>query len=126
MAPIPPPPPPSLPTPASAEPKAAGRTVATIDFPAAMANFTQADRAAIDKVAAQYHQKPGTVHIVAYAAATSASKEQLDAYGAALERGQAVAKALVGDGVPVGKIQTEAAPARAGAPSGRVVIQLSP
>ncbi|HEX3885079.1 MAG TPA: hypothetical protein VHW66_20665 [Stellaceae bacterium] len=121
-----PPPPPSLPTPASAEPKSAGRTVATIDFSAALANFTQTDRAAIDKVAAQYHQKPGLVHIVAYAAAAPGGKEQLDAYRAALERGQAVARALAGDGVPVGKIQTEAAPTRAGSPSGRVVIQLAP
>jgi hypothetical protein len=123
----PPPPVPAKPTPASAEARPAGaRGVATIDFPSATANFTQADRGAIDRVAAQFQQKPGTIHITAYAAAVSAGRNQLDAYRDALDRGQAVAKALAGDGVPVGKIQTEASPARGGSPSGRVVIELAP
>ncbi|HEY1795980.1 MAG TPA: hypothetical protein VGG57_07660 [Stellaceae bacterium] len=126
VAPPPPPPVPARPTPASAEPKAAGRTVATIDFPSATANFNQTDRATIDHIATQFQQKPGTVHITAYAAGASSGRNQLDAYRDALDRGQAVAKALAGDGVPVGKIQTEAAPAREGSPSGRVVIQLGP
>jgi outer membrane protein OmpA-like peptidoglycan-associated protein len=140
-APQPPPPPPSIapvaapppapapatPTPVSAEARpGVGRTMATIDFPSPTANFTQADRGAIDRIAAQFQQKPGTIHIIAYAAAASAGRSQLDAYRDALDRGQAVAKALAGDGVPVGKIQTEASPSREGSPSGRVVIQLAP
>jgi outer membrane protein OmpA-like peptidoglycan-associated protein len=109
------------------EPKAGGvRTVATINFPSATANFTQADRGAIDRIAAQFQQKPGTVHITAYAAGASSGRSQLDAYRDALDRGQAVAKALAGDGVPIGKIQTEAAPSHEGAAAGRVVIQLAP
>jgi len=127
MLPSPPPPPAAaMPTPAALEPKPAGRTAATIDFAAAKANFTQADRVAIDKVAAQFRQKPGMVHIVAYAAAGAAGREQLDSYRAALDRGQAVAKVLAEDGVPVGKIQTEAAPSRVNSPSGRVEILLAP
>src|SRR6185312_1917349 len=137
-APRPPPPPPAIsapapapapapvPMPASAAPKAVGHTVAAINFSAATANFTAADRVTIDKVAAQFRQKPGTVHIVTYAAAASEGRAQLDNYRAALDRGQAVAKALAEDGVPVGKIETEAAPSRPNAPSGRVEIQLSP
>jgi outer membrane protein OmpA-like peptidoglycan-associated protein len=130
IAPVAPPPPPPVaarPTPASAEARPAGaHTVATIDFPSATANFNQTDRGTIDKIAAQFQQKPGLIHITAYAAATSSGRNQLDAYRDALDRGQAVAKALAGDGVPVGKIQTEASPAREGSPSGRVVIQLAP
>lgn len=129
IAPIPAPPPapiPAQPTPAAAEPRAAaGHTVATIDFPSPVANFTQTDRGAIDRVAAQFQQKQGTIHITAYAAGSASGRSQLDAYRDALDRGQAVAKALAGDGVPVGKIQTEASPAREGSPSGRVVIQLA-
>jgi hypothetical protein len=127
IAPPPPPPAPAKLSPASAEPKAAGaRAVATIDFPSATANFTQTDRGTIDRIAAQFQQKPGTIHVTAYAAGASSGRSQLDAYRDALDRGQAVAKALAGDGVPLGKIQTEAAPSREGAASGRVVIQLAP
>ena len=50
--------------------------------------------------------------------------EQLNAYRAALERAQAVARALAEAGVPANKIQTEAAPA--GTAGGRVEIQLLP
>jgi outer membrane protein OmpA-like peptidoglycan-associated protein len=115
----------ATPTPTAAEPRPAeGRTAATIDFPSATANFTQADRATIDGIATQFRQKQGTIHVIAYAA--SSGRNQLDAYRDALDRGQAVAKALAGDGVPVGKIQTQAAPSHEGSPSGRVVIQLAP
>jgi outer membrane protein OmpA-like peptidoglycan-associated protein len=130
IAPIPPPPAASVkptPTPTAAEPApTGGRIAATIDFPSATANFTQADRETIDGIAAQFRQKAGTIHVIAYAAGGASGRSQLDAYRDALDRGQAVAKALAGDGVPVGKIQTQAAPAREGSPSGRVVIQLAP
>ena len=132
-APQPPPPPPSIPPPASVAmaptPAATGpavaHTVATIDFTTPTAKLAAADQATIDGVVAAFRAKPGTVHVVAYAAAASPGHAELDNYRAALDRGQTVAKALAEDGVPVGKISTEAAPALPGAPSGRVVIRLA-
>ncbi|MGH7093122.1 MAG: OmpA family protein, partial [Stellaceae bacterium] len=102
-----------------------GRTVATIDFTTPAAKLAPADHTTIDRIAAAFRAKPGIVHVVAYAAAAAPGHAELDNYRAALDRGQAVAKALAEDGVPVGKISTEAEPALPGAPSGRVLIRLA-
>ncbi len=83
------------------------------------------DRAQIERVAARYKQNPGTVRVIGYAAAPAAGEEPLASYHAALEAAQAVARALVAAGIPVSKIQTEAAPAEA-SQVGRVEIQFAP
>ncbi len=75
-------------------------------------------------MAALYKDSPGTVRVLAYAAAPSGGGDPLDSYHAALERAQAVAKALADAGIPASKIQTEAAPAVA-ARAGRVEIQFT-
>jgi hypothetical protein len=117
-------PPPSA---AKTEPKRApaATTVATLELRAAAVAPVGQDRAQIDRVAMLYKDNPGTVRVLAYAAAPAAGGDPLDSYHAALERAQAVAKALADAGIPAGKIQTEAAPA-AGARAGRVEIQFMP
>ena len=103
----------------------AATTVATLEGPGAAGEPNRQDRAQIERVAALYKDKPGPVRVVAYAAAPAAGGDPLDSYHAALERAQAVAKALADSGIPADKIQTAATPA-AGAPAaGRVEIQLA-
>jgi len=111
--------------PAPREPKrpAAPMTVLSIDFPSAGAGLTAADRNRLDQVAGLYREQPGTVRVVAYAAA---GKEQLDSYRTALGRAQEIAKVLANTGIPAAKIVSEAAPSRTNAPAGRVDVQLAP
>ncbi len=113
---------PVAPPPAAARPEPkrapAATTVATLEIRAGQ------DRAQIERVAALYKDSPGAVKVLAYAAAPAAGGDPLDSYHAALERAQAVAKALADAGIPAGKIQTEAAPAGARA-AGRVEIQFT-
>lgn len=123
--PVPPPPSPALkPAKAEAGPPAAS-TIAVIDFPAASTSLAAADRARVGEAAALFRRKPGTVHVVAYVAAAADGSQQLDNYRAALNRAQVVAKALVEAGIPVGKIATEASPARPDLPPGRVEIRFA-
>jgi outer membrane protein OmpA-like peptidoglycan-associated protein len=117
-----PPPPPGA-GPASRRP-AVGVTLAAMNLPAGGGELGPAERARLNEVAAQYREKPGALRVVAHAAPAAGSAEQLNAYRAALERAQAVARALAEAGVPANKIQTEAAPA--GTAGGRVEIQLLP
>ncbi len=102
----------------------AATTVATLQIPGAAGEPGGQDRAQIARVAALYRDNPGTVRVVAYAAAASGGGDPLDSYRAALDRAQAVAKALAEAGIPASRIQTEAAPA-AGAKAGRVEIQFT-
>jgi hypothetical protein len=102
----------------------AATTVATLEIPAAAAAPAGRDRAQIERVAALYKDNPGTVRVLAYAAAPSGGGDPLDSYHAALDRAQAVAGALADAGIPAGKIHTESAPA-AGAKAGRVEIQFT-
>lgn len=109
--------------------KTAATTVATLDIPDAAAGTVPAvaDRAQIDRVAGLYRDSPGTVRVVGYAAgpvAGGAGGDPLASYHAALERAQAVAKALAEAGIPASKIQTEASPAGGARAPGRVEIQL--
>ena len=103
----------------------AATTVATLELRAAAAPFGQ-DQAQIDRVATLYKDSPGAVRVLAYAAAPAGGGDPLDSYHAALERAQAVAKALADAGIPAGKIQTEAAPAAGARAPGRVEIQFTP
>jgi hypothetical protein len=120
---------PVAPPPAAArtEPKRApaATTVATLELSAAAAPVGQ-DRAQIDRVAMLYKDNPGAVRVLAYAAAPKGGGDPLDSYHAALERAQAVAKALADAGIPAGKIQTQAAPAAGARATGRVEIQFTP
>lgn len=109
--------PPGPPKPESKRPPAA-TTVATLD---------RVDKSQIAQVAGLYKEQPGSVRVVAHAGAPSSGGDPLASYHAALERGQAVAKALAEAGIPANKIQTEAMPATAGATAaGRVEIQFLP
>jgi len=100
-------------------------TVATLEIRAAAAAPVGQDQAQIERVAALYKNNPGTVRVLAYAAAPSGSGDPLDSYHAALDRAQAVAKALADSGIPAGKIQTEAAPAGGARVAGRIEIQFT-
>ena len=112
--------------------KAPATTVATLDIPAA-AVATGAvpavqDRAQIERVSWLYRDNPGTVRVVGYAAGPApggAGGDPLASYHAALERAQAVAKALIEAGIPASKIQTEASPAGGARAPGRVEIQFA-
>jgi outer membrane protein OmpA-like peptidoglycan-associated protein len=127
---------PALPTPAAPLPPSPPQgkpavpflstTIATLDFPGGSTSLAVADRQTILRAAAQFKQNPGTVRVIAYAAATAAGagQAQLAAFQTALDRAQAVAAALAQAGVPANKVQTQAAPAEAAAPPGRVEIRL--
>jgi hypothetical protein len=93
--------------------------VAVLDTPAG-----SADRALLAPVLAQYQANPRLVRVVAYATPGVGAAEQLNAFRVALERAQAIAKQLSDAGIPVAKIQSQAAPAGPAAPSGRVEVQL--
>jgi len=123
LAPVAPPPPA-----AKSEPKRApaATTVATLEIRADAAAPGGQDRAQIDRVAALYKDNPGNVRVLAYAAAAAGGGDPLDSYHAALDRAQAVAKALAAAGIPAGKIQTQAAPAAGAQATGRVEIQFTP
>jgi hypothetical protein len=129
VAPAPPPPVPALmqtaPPAVVIEPPTrrapAATTVATLGIASgAMAP----DRAEINRIAALYRDKPGTVRVLAYAAAPTGGGDPLAGYHAALGRAQQIAKALADAGIPANKIQTEAAPSPLAA--GRVDIQFAP
>ncbi len=122
LAPVAPPPPAA----AKTEPRRppAATTVATLEIRAAAAAVGQ-DQAQIERVAALYKDSPGTVRVLAYAAAPAGGGDPLDSYHAALDRAQAVAKALADSGIPAGKIQTQAAPAAGARAAGRVEIQFT-
>lgn len=115
------------PPPAAAKPAPkrmpAATTVATLDIRAAAPGGQ--GRAQIDHVAALYKDNPGTVRVLAYAAASAGGGDPLDAYRAALDRAQAVAKALADAGIPAGKIQTQATPGVGANAVGRVEIQFT-
>ena len=102
----------------------AATTVATLDIRAAPAAGGQ-DRAQIEHIAALYKDNPGIVRVLAYAAASAGGGDPLDSYHAALDRAQAVAKALADAGIPAGKIQTQATPAAGARAAGRVEIQFA-
>jgi hypothetical protein len=119
LAPIAPPPAAKLPP----EPAPAAATVATFAVTGAARG---AERSQIDRVAALYRKTPGSVRVIAYAAAPAPGRDPLAGYHAALDRAQAVAKALAAAGIPAGKIQTQAAPAAGANGAGRVEIQLAP
>jgi hypothetical protein len=82
------------------------------------------ERSRLASVVAQYQAKPRPVRIVAYAVPGVGSAEQLNAFRAALDRAQAIAKELSDAGIPAKQIQAQAAPASATAPPGRVEVQL--
>jgi hypothetical protein len=133
--PLPPPPVPSLPA-AAPSPAAAARpapklppsavTVLALDLPAGTAALPPNERAQLAPVVAQYEQRPGIVRVVAYAAPATGSADQLNAFRSALDRAQLVAEALIAAGIPINKIQTQATPANAAVPGGRIEVQLLP
>jgi len=118
------PPPPAAKTASKRAP--AITTVATLELGAAPAAPVGEDRAQIDRVAMLYKDNPGAVRVLAYAAAPAGGGDPLDSYHAALERAQAVAKALADAGIPASKIQTEAVPAAGARATGRVEVQFTP
>ena len=98
--------------------------VASLDPPVGSAALATDERSRLDQVVAQYRENPRTVRVVAYAAPGVGSAEQLNAFRAALDRAQLIAKELTDAGVPASKIQTEAAPSGATDPPGRIEVQL--
>jgi hypothetical protein len=131
--PQPTPPPATLPE-AKPEPAAAampppklppmGMVVASLDVRPGAVAIDSDERSRLAQVVTQYQQKPRMVRVVAYAAPGVGSAEQLNAFRTALDRAQVVAKELAGAGIPANKIQTEASPSTAAAPTGRVELQL--
>jgi hypothetical protein len=113
--------PPAEPMPAERRPTAA--TVALLDLPA---DGGVPDQAQIERIAARYREKPGSVRVVAYIAPPTGGGDPLAGYHAALDRAQTVARALALAGVPPGKIHTEAAPAAAARGAGRIEVQFAP
>ncbi len=103
-----------------------GTIVAALDMPAGATAIPPDDRGRISQVFAHYQQQPRIVRIVAYAAPAVGSAEQLNSFRTALDRAQMVANQLTGDGIPAAKIQTEAAPAGAAKPPGRIEVQMLP
>jgi hypothetical protein len=101
-------------------------TLASLDVTPGSSGISDAERAHLAEIVAQYQQKPGIVRVVAYAAAATGSAEQLNSFRAALDRAQMVAKELSQAGIPAKQLQTEAAPSSPRAPTGRVEIQLLP
>jgi hypothetical protein len=117
------PPPAAAAKPAPKRPDAA--TVATLDIRSVGGAPGGQDRAQIDRVATLYKESPRNVRVIAYSAATIGGGDPLDSYHVALERAQAVAKALADAGIPAGRIQTQATPAAGAQATGRVEIQFS-
>src|SRR5579872_1778024 len=122
-APVIAPPPPAIPVAPAPKPQPQSLAAFTLSDPPGL----DADqRARLDRVAAAYRDKPGTVKILAYAVPAAGNPDQLGSYRAALDRAQFVAAALAQAGVPSNKIQTEASPAGAGVAPGRVEVRLAP
>jgi hypothetical protein len=98
--------------------------VASLDASPGPAALGDDEQARLAQVVRQYQAKPRPVRVVAYAAPGVGGAEQLDAFRGALDRAQKIAKELADAGIPAKQIQTQAAPASANAPAGRVEIQL--
>lgn len=125
-APLPAPPPPAL-APVAAAPLAARTEPKHKPAAITVATFDRLDRGRIEQVAALYKEQPGAVRVVAHAAApTTPGGDPLAGYHAALERAQAVAKALAEAGIPASRIQTEANPAGGANAAARIEIQFLP
>jgi hypothetical protein len=120
LAPVAPPPAPLKPAPRSPP---AATTVATLGITGDAAGLGGQDRGQIERVAALYKDNPGGVRVLAYATAPTGGGDPLDSYHAALDRAEAVAKALADSGIPASKIQSAAAPAAGASAAGRVEIQ---
>ncbi|HWB50268.1 MAG TPA: hypothetical protein VG651_14250 [Stellaceae bacterium] len=101
-------------------------TVTSVDLPSGMTALPGDMRERLAAVVTQYKEKPRTVRIVSYASPGVGGAEQLNNFRAALDRAQLVAKALADAGIPAKQIQTEASPATAAAPNGRIDVQLLP
>jgi hypothetical protein len=101
-------------------------TVASLDLAPGTAALPDDTHSRLQPVVAQYQEKPRTVRVVSYAVPGTGGAEQLNAFRAALDRAQMVAKELTDSGIPANKIQSEAAPAAANAPVGRIDVQLLP
>jgi len=97
--------------------------VAALDLPAGAIALPSND-ARLAQIAQQYKEKPRVVRVVAFVAPGVGSAEQLNAFRNALDRAQAIARQLSDAGIPAAKIQTQAAPAGANAPAGRIEVQL--
>jgi hypothetical protein len=104
----------------------AATTVATLELASVSAAPSPGERAQLERVAALYKEQPGSVRVLAYAAAPVPGGDPIAGYRAALDRAQAIAKALAASGIPANKIQTEAVPALGAQAAGRVEIQLAP
>jgi len=118
IAPVAPPP-----APAKPEPKRTTATVvARLELPASGAPLGR-DQAQIDWVASLYGGQSATVRVVGYAAAPATGGDPLQGYRSALDRAQAIAKALAAAGIPAAKIQTEAMPVAGPGGAGRIEIQ---
>jgi len=115
--------PPSAPVKAVPKRAPAATTVATLELPDASALPGTGEQAQIERVAALYKGKPGTLRVIGYTAVPAPGSDPTAGYRAALDRAQAVAKALSASGIPANKIQTEAAPASGARAAGRVEIQ---
>lgn len=101
-------------------------TIASFDLAPGAAAVPADARPHLADVAKQYHERPRTVRVVSYVAPASGGAEQLNAFRTALDRAQIVATTLTGEGIPANKIQSEASPASATAPPGRIEVQLMP
>ena len=100
--------------------------VAALDVPEGAAKLNADAGARLDHAAALYRERPGTVRVLAYAAAATGGNDELLSYRAALDRADLVAKALALRGIPADRIRTEAVPEAADQPAGRVEVRLQP
>jgi len=121
----PPPPPrvaepkaPPAPAVASRGPAApAGRPAVEITFAENSAALAPSDQAAIEEAVARRKESGGNLRVVGYAGSGGsgdAAAQQLAGFGMALDRANAVARALAAAGAPSGSILVEAAPPVAG------------
>jgi hypothetical protein len=99
-------------------------TVASFDLAPGSTALPAGVQPNLADVVKQYQQQPRPVRVVSYVAPTSGGAEQLNAFRSALDRAQVVAGELIGAGIPKDKVQTEASPAGAGTPPGRIEVQL--
>jgi len=100
---------PPAPTEVAALPANLGQPTALIYFAGDTAALTDRDRAILSDVASQYKgERTSRVRVIGHASATEKTTEQSGGEGSnlALERADAVAKTLIGMGVPANALET--------------------
>lgn len=107
----------------------APREAARVEFAGEGGTLSAADDQRLAAVAEQQKQSGGALRVVGYGGAgvgADAAEQELQSFGAALDRANAVAEALMKLGVPAGRITVQTAPrsAEGAASAGQVVVLL--